>query len=78
MLQQTSVSGDLPLQPHLVVEQLAVTLALCSQTTPDLLQLILQSSDHMGEVLQLAGVQLLSVLQRVLQTFLLDTREQRG
>lgn len=46
-------------------------LALCRQPAPHLLQLALQPADHLGKVLQLAGVQLLGVLQGALQAFLL-------
>lgn len=72
-LQQTPVSGDLSLQFHLGVEELAVTLTLGDQSHPHLLQLSLQAADHLGEVLQSAGVQLLCVLQGGLQAFLLNS-----
>lgn len=73
-VQQTAVGADLSLQLHLGVEQLAVTLPLGGQTTPHLLQLTLQAANHLGKVLQLAGVELLRALQRVLQAFLLRGR----
>lgn len=73
-VQQTAVGADLALQLHLGVEQLAVALPLGGQTAPHLLQLALQSANHLGEVLQLAGVELLRALQRVLQAFLLRSR----
>lgn len=73
-LQQPSVSGDLSLQPHLGVEELAVALALGGQPTPHLLQLALQPSDHLGKILQLAGVKPLGVLQGALQAFLLKSK----
>lgn len=76
-LQHAAVRGDLPLQPHLGVEKLAVALALGGQAAPHLLQLALQPRDHLGEVLQLAGVEPLGVLQGRLQAFLLHTRKQR-
>lgn len=50
-----------------------MALPLGGQSAPHLLQLTLQSSDHLGEVLQLAGVQLLGALQGVLKAFLLST-----
>lgn len=76
MLQQTSVSGDLLLQPHLGVEELAVAVALGGQPTPHLLQLTFQPDNHLGKVLQLAGVHPLGVLQGALQAFLLDSKRQ--
>lgn len=74
-LQQPPVRGDLSLQPHLGVEQLAVALALVSQAAPHLLQLPLQAGDHLREVVELGGVQLLGVLQGGLQAFLLKTTQ---
>lgn len=53
-LQQTPVSGDLPLQFHLGIQELVVALALGGQSHPHLLQLCLQPSDHLREVLQSA------------------------
>lgn len=70
-IQETSVSSDLSLQSHLGVKELAVALALGGQSAPHLLKLILQPSNHLGKVLQLAGVQLLGVLKGVLKAFLL-------
>lgn len=75
-LQETSVSSDLPLQPHLGVEELAVALSLGGQPTPHLLQLALQPGDDLGKVLQLVGVQLLGALQGALQAFLLQSKRQ--
>lgn len=72
-LQQTPVGGDLSLQFHLGIQQLVVALALGGQSHPHLLQLSLQAADHLGEVLQTAGVQLLRVLQGGLQAFLLNS-----
>ena len=77
-LQKPSVSGNLSLQPHLGVEQLAVALALGGQPAPHLLQLALQPSDHLGKVMQLAGVHLLGVLKGAFKAFLLHTRQQRA
>lgn len=71
--QQAPVSGDLSLQLHLRIQQLSVALALAGQSHPHLLQLGLQPGDHLGEVLQAAGVQLLRVLQRGLQALLLNS-----
>lgn len=76
-LQQPAVRGDLSLQPHLGVEQLAVALALLAQAAPHLLQLPLQAGDHLGEVVELGGVQLLGVLQGGLQAFLLEKQHER-
>lgn len=75
-LQQTPVSGDLSLQFHLGIQELVVALTLSGQAHPHLIQLSLQAADHLGEVLQSAGVQLLSVPQGGLQAFLLN-REDR-
>lgn len=72
-LQQTPISGDLSLQFHLGIQELAVALTLGGQSHPHLLQLGLQAADHLGEVLQSAGVQLLCVLQGGLQAFLLNS-----
>lgn len=72
-LQQTPVIGDLSLQFHLGIQELVVALTLGGQAHPHLLQLSLQAADHLGEVLQSAGVQLLCVLQGGLQAFLLDS-----
>lgn len=77
-LQQTPVGGDLSLQFHLGVQKLAVALTLSGQSRPHLLQLSLQAADHLGEVLQAAGVQLLRVLQGGLQAFLLNSEEVCG
>lgn len=51
-----------------------MALALGGQPAPHLLQLGLQPGDHLGEVVQLAGVQLLGVLQGALQAFLLQSK----
>lgn len=51
-----------------------MALPLGGQSAPHLLQLALQPADHLGEVLQLAGVELLRALQRILQAFLLRSR----
>lgn len=75
-VQQAAVGADLSLQLHLGVEQLAVALPLGGQSTPHLLQLALQPADHLGQVVQLAGVELLRALQGVLQAFLLRGRSQ--
>lgn len=74
-LQQPSVRPDLSLQPHLGVEQLAVALALRLQAAPHLLQLALQPGNHLGKVMELAGVHLLGVLQGRLQAFFLVTKQ---
>lgn len=76
-LQQSSVGGDLSLQSHLGVEQLTVALALRGQSTPHLLQLALQTLDHLGEVLQLVGVHPLGLLKGALQALFLQGKDRR-
>lgn len=52
-----------------------MALTLGGQPAPHLLELALQPSDHLGKILQLAGVEPLGVLEGRFQAFLLDARE---